>query len=255
MNRGDIDWALLAIGLSAEEASIYRLLVARGPSTVGALAPSAGLSRTKAYGVLDCMVASGYAEMVTQSPRTYAAIDPETILRSRQEDLGSASEVILRELKPVYRAQVANSQQVSLRGNAVFRRTEDMLKHAKREIVFVATFVPKELASKLGLVISEVCTRGVKVKTVVSEALAEEGLMGRLRDLVDLRVASVPNAGMLIVDDEEVLISSLPQGDLEARNGVDHGDYSHVQALWSRDVELVKLHRLLFDRMFTQGVA
>jgi sugar-specific transcriptional regulator TrmB len=254
MIRGDVDWALLAIGLDVEEARLYRSLVSRGPSTVGSLAPEAGISRTKAYSVLDRMVAKGIANRTSDHPRTYCAVNPERLLRRRQEDFGSASETIRLQLLPLFQERDARSRHLSLRGSAVFRRAEDMLSRAKRDIVIVATFVPQEFSSRLATLIGEVHERGVRVRTVVGEALAESDMLGRLRGLADVKVRKVPNAGMLIVDDEEVLIGSFSAPE-ELTDEGRPGDYTMLQGLWSRDLELIKLQRMLFEDLYRKGVA
>ena len=264
-SRDDIDLALGALGLGEEEARLYRLLVERGPSTVGALAPAAGLSRTKAYGVLDGMVARGLASMVGDRPRTYAAADPDSVLRRRSEVLGSAERLVRRRLVPRFRAQEGRARQSTLRGMAVMRRAEEMLARAKHEIVLVATFLPHDLAVPLAASLRDVHERGVRVRTVVTQALMDDRRLRALRGAVDLRVTSAPRAGMLIVDDEEVLIGSFgAEGDDDEDGGVDEdgaldakeagqGAHARIRGIWSRDLELIKLQRLVFERLYSQG--
>jgi sugar-specific transcriptional regulator TrmB len=252
MAKGDLDWALLAIGMEMDEVRLYRVLVTQGPCTVGGLAASVDLSRTKAYSVLDGMVAKGYAELVNEHPRTYFALDPDILLARRIEDLGSAKEVIQNELSPLFEEQRAHGRNISLRGMAVLSRTEEMLKRARREIVFVVSFVPAELNSRFAAVLDELHARGVKARTVVSDAVIDSVLVDKLRRFTDLRVRKVPNAGMLIVDDEEVLIGSLTPPD--ASSGGKVAPY-RLHGLWSRDSELIKLQRMLFEDIYRGGVA
>jgi sugar-specific transcriptional regulator TrmB len=234
------------MGLHDAEARLYQLLVSKGPCTVGFISPLAGLSRTKAYSVLDRMVRDGYAILVTDRPRTYAAVHPKRLIERRTEDFGSATEVIRSELFPVYSTQNSSDMQMNLKGVAVLRRAEDMLRKAKREIIIVGSFLPREVGSRMTSTLKEMHARGVNIKTVVSEAIAEEGKLGFLKGLIDLRVTNVPNAGVLIVDDEEVLIGSMEEDAT--------GDaYSRLRGIWSRDLELVKLQRMLFDRLYSQG--
>jgi len=256
----DIERALLAMGLDEKEAHLYALLVERGPSTVGALAPAAGLSRTKAYSVLDGMVAQGFATMAADRPRTYAAADPDRLVRRRSQDLGSASRVIRSKLVPLFDGRPPEVGQSSLQGIAVLRRAEEMLGRAKNEIVLVAAFLPREAASMLAPALREVHARGVRVRTVMSRSLMEDGRLRRLGGVVDCRVRSGPRAGMLIVDDQEVLIGSLsercsPDG-RAARGGGGGGrgrDSDRLTGIWSRDAELVKLQRMAFDRLYSEG--
>jgi sugar-specific transcriptional regulator TrmB len=243
----EVERALLSLGLEAEEARLFRLLVTQGPCTVARLAPAAGLSRTKVYSVLDGMVAKGHAVLVADQPRTYGAIDPEVLIERRMVDLGSARAIIETELSPLYDDQDRSSS-MSLRGRAALRLTEDMLRRAKRDIVFVISFVPKGAVSSITTLLDEVRARGVRVRTVVSDALIDSALLGRLRSLSELRVGKVPRAGMLIVDDEEVLIGSLDDGAGPETGGIIHG-------LWSRDRELIKLQMRLFEDIYEEGVA
>ena len=145
---------------------------------------------------------------------------------------------------------------MSLCGNAVFRHAEEMVQRAKREIVIVATFFPQELTSRLATLIDEVHSRGVKVRTIVSDALEESSSLRRLKDLADVRVRRVPNAGMLIIDNEEVLIGSLDEvGNDWTSEGARPDGVARLNGLWSRDVELVKLQRMLFEDIYRDGVA
>jgi len=250
----DVGRALSALGLDETEARLYALLVERGPSTVGALAPAAGLSRTKAYGVLDGMVARGLATMATDRPRTYAAADPDRLVRRRSKDLGSASRVIRSKLVPLFDGRPPEVGQSSLQGIAVLRRAEEMLGRARTEIVLAAAFLPREAAARLAPALREVHARGVRVRTVMSRSLMEDGCIRRLGGVVDCRVTSGPRAGMLIIDDEEVLIGTLsrgsPRGGGEGR-GARAPD--RLTGIWSRDAELVKLQRMAFDRMYSEG--
>jgi len=234
--------ALIALGLEPVEAQVYLEMVRKGPRTVGLLAPATGLSRTKAYSVLDGMVARGTAVLVTHRPRTYTAVDPRALLQRRMEALGSAKQTIEEGLVPLYREQEDRGN-VSLMGTAVLQRTEEMLQRARRDIVFVAGFVPKEAVARMTGLIDEVRERGVRVRTVVSDALVDSTLLARLRAVTELRVRRTPNAGMLIVDDEEVLIGTNAEGG------------SDIKGLWSRDRELIKLQRMLFEDIYERGVA
>jgi hypothetical protein len=64
---------------------------------------------------------------------------------------------------------------------------------------------------------------------------------------------------MLIVDDQEVLIGSLPErcspdGRAARRGGGGRGqDSDRLTGIWSRDAELVKLQRMAFDRLYGEG--
>jgi len=241
MLEKEYERALVALGLEPIEARVYMELVRKGPRTVGLLAPATGLSRTKAYSVLDGMVAKGTAVLVTHRPRTYTAVDPEKLLRRKMDDLGSAKAVIDGGLVPLYREQ-GDRGDVSLMGGAVIQRTEEMLRRARRDIVFVVGFVPKEAVARMTGLIDEVRERGVRVRTVVSDVLVDSVLLAKLKNLTELRVRRMPNAGMLIVDDEEVLIGSNDE------------EGSSIKGLWSRDRELIKLQRMLFEDIYERGV-
>jgi sugar-specific transcriptional regulator TrmB len=247
MAKEDLDWALLAIGMEMDEARIYQVMVTRGPSTVGDMAALAKLSRTKTYSVLDGMVAKGFAEMVSEHPRTYFALDPDMLLDRRIKDLGSARKVIQKELSPLFDEYRVPGRNVSLRGAAVLSRMEEMLKRAKGEIVFVVTFVPTELSSRFASILDDLHARGVKARTVVSEAVVESVMLDRLRRFTDLRIRKVPNAGMLIVDNEEVLIGSLDSS--SSLRGGSASPY-RLHGLWSEDSELIKLQRMLFEEIY-----
>ncbi len=81
---------LQGLNLSGYEARSYLTLIRRGPSRGPDLALQAGVPRQKIYDVLDSLAAKGFAEIISDKPRVYTAVEPggalaSYLVRKRQE--------------------------------------------------------------------------------------------------------------------------------------------------------------------------
>lgn len=85
------------LNLSGYEARTYLALVRFGPSRGPELALRAGVPRQKIYDVLDSLVAKGFADVIPDKPRLYAAIEPAGALASHLVRRRQESEAWLAE--------------------------------------------------------------------------------------------------------------------------------------------------------------
>lgn len=85
------------LNLSGYEARTYMALVRFGPSRGPELALRAGVPRQKIYDVLDSLVAKGFADVIPDKPRLYAAVEPAGALASHLVRKRRESEAWLAE--------------------------------------------------------------------------------------------------------------------------------------------------------------
>lgn len=85
------------LNLSGYESRTYLALVRFGPSRGPELALRAGVPRQKIYDVLDSLVAKGFADVIPDKPRLYAAVEPAGALASHLVRRRQESEAWLAE--------------------------------------------------------------------------------------------------------------------------------------------------------------
>lgn len=234
---------LRTLGLGEDEAELYLALVRHGPATVGKLGERTRVGRTKIYAVLDAMQSQGLVTRSGDRPKVFAANDPEHLFRARAEDFTAATSVVVRELGPLFRqSQVASPPVIALVGADVVNRSALMFRAAKRDLLVISAANPHEgdfQAEKLHAfeAMLEAFNRGVKITHIVDPSVAKFGAPPG----IELHVQNVPMAGLVIADDEAVLLVSMEgQGERQAFNGI-----------YSESRELAKLLRLLFDSFAT----
>src|SRR3990167_7595892 len=93
--------ALIAVGLSKNEAKIYLALLELGKGTVSEITRKANLNRTTGYDVLDGLVAKGLASVSGKEPKQeYIAESPDKIEALLKREV-NATEEHLKEIKNI----------------------------------------------------------------------------------------------------------------------------------------------------------
>jgi sugar-specific transcriptional regulator TrmB len=95
------------LGLTADEARSYEVLLARGRLTARELSSTTGITRGRIYEVIGGLLAKGLALETTATPRAFEAAPPkaavENLLEKHREnlaDLERSGEELLRTLRP-----------------------------------------------------------------------------------------------------------------------------------------------------------
>ena len=238
-NDEEVLKALEDMGLEREEADVYRLLITKGVATVGDISHYLSFSRTKIYGIFDRLVSKGWVRMVSDVPRTFAPVDPVKVLEIKRRAVTSAYRTALGALKPLYDAVPVKVSEIAvLRGIDAFRRVEEMIRSAEREVRVVATIGPVPVVRRVADLLLERKAEGVDIRAVIPPALVPEDLVGRL----DARVREVPNAGLIIVDGRQVYVGGI---DASGEGAAD------MVGIWTENSAIVTFNNVLFDSLYS----
>jgi len=246
MERNEIVGALTELGLSRDEAEIYTLIVSVGSCTVGKISTLTEFSRAKIYAILDTLLSRGWINAVSDKPRTFIPADPRKVIQDKKESMLIAYESAIENLTPIYESSRSTvGEAVIYRGFDVFKQLERMLSNAKKEINIITAFLPTEVVEKMLTLLNDAKDRDVKVRIIVGERLKDEPLVKKLAENFRVEVKKTPNAGILIVDGNEVLFGSgSSTGILKETN--------NLLGIWTGDKELVKLNEIIFDQILKE---
>ena len=244
MEKLSILESLEKMGLELKEAKTYRTLVSLGSGTVGKISSLTGYSRTKVYAIFDKLLSKGWIKRISDKPKTYAPIDPRQIIAERKDSITLAYETILTDLSPIYNGSRTHvSEIITYRGYEVLKKVEEMLANAKREINVITAFLPIEIVEKEVPLFLELKTRGIKVRCLVSKRFEDNAILKDLGKGFKIKFGSVPEAGMIIIDKDEVLF-----GAVEAKAH----SLSNILGLWTTNKEMIKFCKLIFNQLYKE---
>ncbi|MCI0497161.1 MAG: hypothetical protein L0Z54_02575 [Thermoplasmata archaeon] len=234
----DVRKALEGMGLEREEAEVYRLLIARGVSTVGDISQFLDFSRTKVYGIFDRLLSKGWVRKVSEAPRMFAPVDPEKVLRSKRRAVTEAYRTALEALQPMYESLPGRVSEVAvLRGSEALQKVEEMIRSAKREVKVVATVGPLPVVKRVARLLIDRRSEGLDVMAVVPPSIVPD-----LLDGLEARISEVPDAGLVIVDGNQVYVGGIdPTG----------GDVADMVGIWTENSAIVTFNNVLFDSYYS----
>ena len=234
--------ALQNIGLSREEANVYELLISTGFSTVGTISRLTNYSRTKIYSIFDKLLFKGWIKLISDKPRTYIPVDPHKIVSNKKESMISAFETISKELSPIYTSsKLSISEIFTYHGYDVSKKVEDMIFNAKNEIDIITAFLPRELIGKIMMILTNLESKGILIRSIASDKLKNDPVIKNFKDKFELKIREIPFAGLLIIDDTEVLF-----GSIEGKDKV----MANLSGIWTKNKELIHFFKLIFNQLY-----
>ncbi len=235
------------MGLDRDEAGIYQLLVSRGMATVGELSTLLGYSRTKVYNLFDRLVSKGWVKVLTENPKTFIPLDPETVLDEKREAVAKAYSTAVEALKPVYKdIGIRLSDIAVFRGYEAFRKIEGMINGAEREVKIIATLVPTSVLGRIAGTLLEKKDLGIDVRSIFP--MTENNDLASIAERLEAQIKEVPTAGMLIVDDSELYIGAV---DISSASD----SPTDLVGIWTGNKALVSLNSLVFDTLYGEKFA
>ncbi len=237
---------LSKLGVNDDEARVYSLVVSLGSCTVGEISRMIDLSRAKIYKVFDKLMSRGWVKIVSDSPRTFVPMDPRKILSQTKSDMDLALESALDELVPTYDRTISRSADISFyHGSDTFRTIAHMLKGAKNDVSIMTMFIPSDALTGLWDTLAELKRKGVKTKMIISNDLRNTDIVGKLKEVSEVRTrAKIPDAGLIIIDGKYVLIGS------------NHGTYPSLDELTgilTDDEQMAKFFTVVFQQFYARG--
>ncbi len=231
------------LGLDPDEATVYKLLVSVGSGTVGKLSAMTRYSRTKVYAIMGKLTSKGWIKSISDKPKTYVPVDPEKVVQRKKESMNASSEGVLDKLSPLYENSMMHlSEIVTYRGDKVIKKVMEMIEGARKEINIVTAFLPPDAFKQIAPKFKKLKNQGVKINIIASNRFREQKLLTTLQNEATVGFASIPDAGLLIVDGEEILL-----GSIEGKNE----EYaSNLLGIWTRSKEMVAFLDIILGRMY-----
>jgi hypothetical protein len=190
--------SLALLGLTSYEAQAYLALLGRPRLTPPEVAALAKIPRQRVYDVLESLAAKGLCAVRGDSPKSYAALDPEaglemlgqerlSALKQERERTRAAVSALSRELAPVFAAGMTQNDPLAyvevLTGTARIAHRAQALAEAARTRVNSCVRRPMILSREQNAAFMEVpLARGLTYRALYEEAALDDAL---LRDFID----------------------------------------------------------------------
>jgi sugar-specific transcriptional regulator TrmB len=232
---------LRKLGFTEDEARIYHVLLVSKESTVGEISRSINFSRAKIYGVIDNLLAEGVVVEGNKHPKSYYPIDPKEIAERRMAEIEHASKSVKSDLSPLYKSKpVDYLETLTVKDMEIFSQVVTMCERADLSIDVIASILPSEMPRKVCRAFSDASARGVKVRMLFPKKETTLDL-SRLDGFFEIRLsASMPPAGIILVDEKEFCVG-----------GLDVPDSSNMLlGMWLNQSELARLARVIFDNIY-----
>lgn len=206
-----------ALGLSADEAHLYRTLVALGASGLGDLAHRCGLTRAGAARVAVDLEQRGLVAQSAAASDRWVAAPPGVALRvllnERRHELDQA-ELAAAQLAEVHRTDPAGDLQdlveVVIGAAAVAQRFHQLQLGAVEEVAIFVTDQPAAVTSEDNEAEDVATARGVRYRIVlernVLETEPQENLVDVLRREQQVRVVERVPTKLLIADGRTAMV-------------------------------------------------
>ncbi len=204
--------ALKDFGLTEYEVKAYIALVQSGPMPASQLSSTAAIPYSKIYEILGNLERKGWVESEQGRPSKYFPKPPATALESsrvRMENtLKSSQTDALLELQPLYeKKEVQERPDIwIIRGqDNILDRIKETLGRTRRELLVAMPIVPDSVISMAAPLLSLMNDRGIKVSVMIPSGTSKD-TVGRLKELVQVRVREQMFGGGIISDSNEIII-------------------------------------------------
>ncbi|MCW3981714.1 MAG: hypothetical protein NWE81_01155 [Candidatus Bathyarchaeota archaeon] len=203
---------LRELGLTAYESAAYLSLIERGVMTASKVSESTKVPFSKVYEVLNGLVRKGWIDVERGRPSRYFAKSPveafDAARHALDERMQSWERVVAGELQLLYEKREFREKPDIwiLRGEkSVLRKLQEMLSHARKQVMIAAPRFARVLAEKSIPSVSGLRLGEVEVLVMVAGKVEEwnlEGLIG----VVNVRRRDNLFGGGVVVDGEEALL-------------------------------------------------
>jgi HTH-type transcriptional regulator, sugar sensing transcriptional regulator len=261
MDRKELTQALARFGLNDREAQLYLALIQRGPSTAPEVAREASSDRVVAYRTLDALRARGTVTVTAERPRRYVPVPPRTLfdehLESRRARFAEDSKLadVLTELLPSQSGPGASGAprfQVLPGAPGIYPHLREMVKRARESLSVMITHSGLRRSVEYGIQqeFPRFLRSGGRVRMIVeSDPRIRSLLTGfapsrRRYPSLEIRQLYPQSARVTIVDDREVLVFPVPNGQARGVQEV---------AIWTDNPDFIRSQALYFDGMWERA--
>jgi len=252
MNRDKAIEKLVRLGITENEANVYLALLNLGAGDAATIAEMVGIKRASIYAILKSMESKGLLVLIPEEVTRYKAVpikqfidqkivsarrelDDFTVLKEQLDDFDS--------LRPYSYHEAGDLLFIKQRPN-VYRYSDKMMLGAKREIMVYNTAEgvlrgPKHFFS----IYRKKQDGGVRIRQISPLTPENRKAFKELTQLADVRVLSPPMITLLIVDEDEILLSRMMPDDDSVELGNDI-------AIWTNDRGFVKSFATIFNELW-----
>ncbi|MEM2095846.1 MAG: TrmB family transcriptional regulator [Candidatus Caldarchaeum sp.] len=238
--------ALQEFGLTDYEVRAYIALVENGPLTASDLSEMKLIPYSKVYEVLGSLAEKGFIESQQGRPAKYFPKSPasaiESLVSSMERELRQRSEIIVRELMPVFEMKGGRERPDIwiLRGEkSVAEKIRDAVSRCEHELLIAAPYLSKEMAEALYGLILSARARDAKVQVMLS-SLVPQQVVRRLAEVSEVRTRDQMFGGGIICDNKEVVI-------------VFSEEDGPMLAIWSDHAGLARFAKNYFDYLWRES--
>jgi sugar-specific transcriptional regulator TrmB len=233
---------LMGIGLTETEARVYIVLL-EGASDAKRLSQAARVPYSKIHTLLRRLEEKGLASKKRGRPTLYEGAKPREALEKYQkrlaEDLARRVAQAEQALQAVVKVGETEKPDIwIIRGQEeILRKAYETLNGAKEGVKLALPAVPELALAAFLPIMTRLRADKVSLKLLLSRGVGDE-VLGRLRELAEIRLRDRMFGGGLIVDDREALLVIGSEG----------ADLS--LAIWSSHSGLVDLAKAYFDYLW-----
>ncbi|OGJ20879.1 hypothetical protein A3K73_09245 [Candidatus Pacearchaeota archaeon RBG_13_36_9] len=195
------------IGLTKNEARVYKTLVRFGKLGAGETSRESGVSYSKIYNVLDSLISKGIVKVIPEKSKKFVPSSPEALIElidKKQKKLEKAKEKV-KELKKFYEIKEKNPVVMEI-GRKGFYKIVKELKEGKEysySIKYTSEYKPEFVRDAL-----KSKRKGIDGRTLTRyDKETEKEVKKWLKVKKEMRKIENEGVAMSIIDDDEVMIS------------------------------------------------
>src|SRR3989339_807417 len=216
-------------GLNIYESKVYVALLAKNVASVGEIAESSGVPRSRVYDVLESLEKQGFAVMRLGKPVKYIAVKPgvvidkmkNNLMKEAEERVGLMSTIRdtpeYRELELLHNTRIAPSNipdlSSAIKGRQnIYTHMKELLAGAEKEIVIVTSVEAlKNKVSFLKPIFEDLKKKGIVIRVAASSHLDSEKESVSLSKELGIPVRKVRlNSRLCLVDGTKLLMFLTP---------------------------------------------
>jgi sugar-specific transcriptional regulator TrmB len=261
MDRTELIQSLVRFGLNDREAQLYLALLQRGPSTAPEVAREAGADRVVAYRTLDALRGRGTVTVTAERPRRYVPVPPRNLfdehLASKRSAMAEDEKLAtaLTELLPTRNEREEGSAprfQVLPGAPGIYPLLREMVKRARSSLAVMITHGGLRRSMEYGIPqeFPRFLRTGGRFRMIVESdpriRLTLQGFSRSSRQFPALEIRQLypQSARVTIVDDREVLIFPVPNGQARGVQEV---------AIWTDNPDFIRSQSLYFDGLWERA--
>ncbi len=232
LNKEAIDRIRKVFDLNQYEVNIWIHILSKGVSTAGELSEISNVPRSRAYDVLESLERKNFVVIKIGKPIQYIAIPPEEVINRVKKRIRNVAEEKIRqldnfkesntlnELNNLYNKGIKTYAPSELSGafrgrENIYTQMESMIRNAENSVKIVTTEegVIRKL-SVLKEVIRKAHERGVSIEVEAPLTERNKDTIDSLRDFINFKSISNPDARYCVVDDKQALLMLLNDKDV-----------------------------------------